>query len=149
MNRNQTVAIDGSCHCGNIRFTLYWPASSTDIPVRECGCTFCRKHGGAWTSHRESTLRAIFKDQSLISAYHFGTETAAFHVCARCGVVPFVTSDIDDHLYAVVNCNTLNATGQFTLSRSASNFSGEELVDRLARRKRNWISNVEISLNPA
>jgi hypothetical protein len=38
--------LQGGCHCGNIRFTLDWPAQPARIPARECDCTFCRKHGG-------------------------------------------------------------------------------------------------------
>lgn len=142
---NPQAEIEGGCHCGNIRFVLHWPDMAAEIPVRECGCTFCRKHGGAWTSHRESVFEVTVRDQSLVSGYQFGTATAEFHVCSRCGVVPFVTSNIDGHLYAVVNTNTLDDTGRFSFSRSTTDFDGEKAGDRLARRKRNWISNVQIS----
>jgi hypothetical protein len=58
-------------------------------------CTFCTKHGGVWTSHPESRLAVKVADEALVSRYEFGTRTATFHVCARCGVPAFVTSDID------------------------------------------------------
>lgn len=141
--------IVGSCHCTNIRYSLHWPDSATEIPVRECGCTFCRKHGGAWTSSRDSALKATIKDQSLVSEYQLGTATAIFHVCSNCGVVPFVTSRIDDNLYAVVNTNTFDDTGEFTFSRSSADFDGEDVGDRLERRKCNWISDVRFLQNDA
>ena len=139
------MKIEGGCHCENIRYILQWPETAKEIPVRECGCTFCRKHGGAWTSHRESVFEVTVEDQSLVSEYQFGTATAGFHVCSKCGVVTFVTSNMDGHLYAVVNTNTFDKSGQFSLSRSPTDFDGEEVSDRLARRKQNWIPNVQIS----
>lgn len=139
------MRIDGKCHCGNVRYTLDWPVEAADIAVRACDCTFCTKHGGSWTSHREADLAARIADASLVSRYRFGTQTADFHVCARCGVVPFVTSEIDDRLYAVVNVNTFEGIDPASLTRVSTSFDGEGTEDRLERRKRNWIRSVRIS----
>ena len=143
----ESTRIEGACHCGNISYVLQWPGSTTEIPVRECGCSFCRKHGGAWTSHRGSQLMITLKDDSVVSKYRFGTSTAEFYVCSLCGAVPFVTSDIDNHLYAVVNVNTFENVDSSSLVRSPTNFDGEETAGRLERRKRNWIPNVRISIS--
>ena len=137
--------IDGSCHCRNIRFVLLWPASEPVIPVRQCGCSFCQKRGGSWTSNRSAKLAAEIDDISLLSKYQFGTATADFYVCSVCGVVPFVVSEIDGRLYAVVNVNSFENVDPSTFSHSSTNFDGENTVDRLGRRKRNWISDVEIT----
>jgi hypothetical protein len=139
------MRIEGACHCGNISYVLKWPGSGTEIPVRECGCTFCRKHGGSWTSHGDSELAAVVDDDSSVSKYRFGTATAEFYVCSQCGAVPFVISDIENHLYAVVNVNTFEGVDSSSLVRSSTNFDGEETGVRLERRKRNWIPNVRIS----
>ena len=139
------MRIEGKCHCGNIRYALDWPGDGTDIKIRACGCSFCVKHGGSWTSHRDSELIAEARDASLVSKYKFGTRTAEFYVCSRCGAVPFVTSEIDDHLYAVVNVNTFEGIDPSSLMRTATNFDGEGTGDRLERRKRNWIPTVRIS----
>jgi len=110
-----------------------------------CGCTFCQKHIGAWTSHRGAKLAIDIKDRSLVSKYNFGTRTADFFVCSVCGVVPFVLSDIDHRQYAVVNVNTFEDSGSFSFSSSPTSFDGENTTSRLARRKRNWISTVSFS----
>ena len=136
------TSIRGSCHCGNIRFVLRWPESESEIPVRKCGCTFCQKHGGAWTSHRSSELAVEVDGRSPVSTYRFGTGTADFYVCSACGVAPFVLSEIDDNRYAVVNVNTFDDAGDLSLSVSASDFDGEDTGSRLERRKRNWIPKV-------
>jgi hypothetical protein len=136
--------IDGACHCRNIRFVLRWPDSEPVIAVRKCGCTFCHKHAGAWTSHRSAELVVEINDRSLVSNYNFGTKTADFCVCTVCGVVPFVLCEIDDRQYAVVNVNTFQEVGSFSFSSAPTNFDGEDTKGRLDRRKRNWISNVRL-----
>lgn len=137
------MLINGACHCGNISFALAWEPSPAEIPARACGCSFCVKHGGVWTANPYGALKIVVKDPALVSRYVFGTCTAEFHVCARCGVVPVVTSKIEGRLYAVVNVNTFNGVDSALLHRSPADFDGEGTDSRLARRARNWIGNVE------
>jgi hypothetical protein len=79
-----------------------------------------------------------------VSRYEFGTGTAEFLVCARCGAVPLVTSRIEGRLYAVINVNTLDGADAARVRISPASFDGEEVGDRLARRARNWIPSVRI-----
>jgi len=137
------VLIRGSCHCGNIAFELDWPGE--EIAARACGCSFCTKHGGVWTSNPNGALRVMIADPSAISKYSFGTRTADFHVCGRCGIVPVATSRIDGRDYAVVSVNAFNDVDPSRLTRAPVSFDGEDEAGRLARRKRNWISDVRIS----
>ena len=137
------LLIHGKCHCGNIYFSLTWEPDPAEIPARVCTCSFCIKHGGVWTSNPSGALKIAVKDSSLVSRYAFGTRTAEFNVCACCGAVPVVTSRIDSHLYAVVNVNAFEGIDQSLLRRASANFDGEGKDSRLARRKRNWIANVE------
>ena len=137
------MLIRGKCHCGNISFSLTWEPEPSAIPARACTCSFCTKHGGVWTSNPGGTLEVAVKDPAHVSKYAFGTRTAEFHICARCGIVPVVTSRIDDHLYAAVSVNAFEAVDQSLLRRASANFDGEEKGSRLARRKRNWIAKVK------
>lgn len=136
------MRIHGGCHCGNISFDLDWQPDPSEIPARACGCTFCRKHGGVWTSNPAASLRVRVKDRSAVSAYEFGTKTATFHVCGRCGVVPLVTSDIEGRRYAVVSVNAFANVDPAIVRQAPASFEGEELDSRLARRKRHWIGDV-------
>jgi hypothetical protein len=136
------MLIRGKCHCGNIAFSLTWEPDPAEIPARACTCSFCAKHGGLWTSNPKGALEVVVKDPSLVSEYAFGTRTAQFHICARCGIVPVVTSLIDDRLYAVVSVNAFEDVDPALLRRALASFDGEEQAARLARRKRNWIQNV-------
>jgi hypothetical protein len=137
--------IKGGCHCGNIELGLLWPEGSSEIPARECSCSFCVKHGGVWTSNPGATLSVVLRRPDRVTKYEFGTETATFYVCARCGTVPIVTSEIAGHLYAVVNVNALENLDSRRLGRKTFNVEGEEVQSRLARRQRNWIADVRIS----
>ena len=132
--------ISGSCHCGNVRFSLQWPDHA--IAARVCGCGFCTRHGGAWTSHPDAALTAIIEDRSSVSTYRFATATADFIVCSICGVVPLVLSEIDGKSYAVVNVNTFEDVGTLEITRCTTDFDGEQQSDRLLRRQRNWIPDV-------
>ena len=136
------MLIHGSCHCGNIAFDLGWEPDPAEIPARACTCSFCTKHGGVWTSHPGGALKVTVKDSALVSRYAFGTRTAEFHVCARCGVVPVVTSRIDGQLYAVVNVNAFEGVDTTLLRHASASLDGEGKESRLARRKRNWIADV-------
>ena len=140
-----SIDIAGGCHCGNIRYALTWPRSGNKIPARECGCSFCRKHGGAWTSNPDAGLEVVLKDSSGVSRYRFGTRTADFYICSCCGSVPLVLSEIDATIYAVVNTNTFENRDSLTFDRSPTDFDGEDTGTRLGRRKRNWIADVHVS----
>ena len=144
MSEKVLTDISGACHCGNIRYVLAWPDAAAGIAVRRCGCTFCQKHGGVWTSNRNAALRASVADRSKTTKYQFGTATADFYICSQCGAAPFVVSEIDGALYAVVNVNTFEDFDRSLLSESTSDFDGEATTTRLERRKNNWIADVEI-----
>lgn len=137
------MLIHGKCHCGNIVFSLTWEPDPAGIPARTCPCSFCIKHGGVWTSNPDGALEVLVRDPSLVSRYAFGTRTAEFYVCVRCGIVPVVTSRIDDHLYAVVSVNAFENIDESLLRRELASLDGEGKASRLERRKHNWIANVE------
>jgi hypothetical protein len=137
------MLIHGMCHCGNISFSLTWEPDPAEIPARACSCSFCTKHGGVWTSNPSGALRVAVKEASLVSKYAFGTRTAEFHICIRCGIAPVVTRRIGDRLYAVVSVNAFEGIDQSIVRRAPASFEGEERQSRLGRRKRNWIADVE------
>jgi hypothetical protein len=128
----------GSCHCGNIRITFDWPDSGTSIPVRACGCSLCTKHRAVWTSHPDGRYYLRIADGSQVTRYRFGTNTADFHICLVCGVMPIATSIIEVTQYAVVNVNTFDDVDRSQLVEAATDFEGEAVENRLERRRRTW-----------
>lgn len=139
------MLIHGRCHCGNVAFALQWRPEPPSIPARACTCAFCRKHGGVWTACAEGTLRVSIADRGAVSGYAFETKTAEFLVCGRCGVVPLATSTIDGRLYAVVNVNAFEGVDPKLLATVPVSLDGEDVDGRLARRKRNWIGDVQFA----
>ena len=136
------MLIPGACHCGNLCFTLEWRPAPTEIPARACGCSFCQKHGGVWTSCPQGVLEVRVRDPQQVQRYAFGTRTADFHVCRTCGVVPVVTSEIAGHLYAVVSVKAMEGLDAALVRTAPASFEAESEAARLARRARNWIADV-------
>jgi hypothetical protein len=141
--RDARVSLAGGCHCGNIRLTLSGVPEDAKLAVRECGCTFCQKHGGLWMAPAGARLTVAIAQPADVARYAFGTRTADFLVCRTCGVVSVVTSRIAERLYAVVSVRAFEGIAPERLERRAVDFEGEELAERLARRTRNWIADVE------
>lgn len=138
------MKVTGGCHCGRLSYEVDLPFAGSTIPTRRCSCTFCRKHGAVYTSHPEGVLHAVVLGTSKAAGYSFATGTAEFHVCPTCGVVPFVTSEIGGTVRAVVNVNTFDDVDPRLFVESTSDFEGEDVESRLARRARTWIPTVTL-----
>ncbi|HET7402429.1 MAG TPA: hypothetical protein VFJ62_11620 [Usitatibacter sp.] len=138
------MLVHGSCHCGTLSFDLTWDPDPGEIPARVCDCSFCVKHGGVWTSNPQGSLIIHTGNARLPAPYTFGTHTASFHICPRCGVPVVVTSEIAGRTYAVVNVNSFDNVDPAMLRRKPASFDGEDEGERLARRQRNWIADVRI-----
>ena len=70
--------------------------------------------------------------------FRLGTETADFHVCAACGVVPVATCMMGGARYAVINAHALDDLKGLQPMQTAMDFEGETTEARLARRLRHW-----------
>ena len=138
------MLIAGGCHCKNIRFVLEWEPDPIEIVARACTCGFCVKHGNVWTSKPDAQLDITIRHPSSATQYEFGTKTAQFHVCTKCGVVPAVTCSIDGKRYAVVNTNTFDTSLSVPVRSLPATLDDESAADRLDRRRRNWIGRVSL-----
>lgn len=137
------MQLSGSCHCGNITFSLTVQPAPTELRASACTCSFCTKHGAVWTAHPSGSLKVLVREPTLVAKYAFATRTAMFHVCSRCGVAPVVTSKIEGRLYAVVSVNALEGVDPSLFRHLSVSFDGESEQARLARRMQNWIGTVE------
>lgn len=134
----------GSCHCGNVGFTLLTEQSEQSLVPRRCGCSMCRRHGASWVSDPEARLELSCRDEAHVSIYQFGQRTSHWIVCARCGVLTAVISKIDGRLRAVVRSQSM-VDHRFSAPESATDFEEESVESRLARRARTWIGSVTMS----
>jgi hypothetical protein len=99
-----------------------------------------------WTACPTGKLAVSVAEPSNVSRYVFGTKTAQFHICTKCGVVPVVTSEIDGKTYAVVSVNAFQQVDRSLLRPVPATFDAENEQSRLARRKRSWIPSVQFSI---
>jgi len=137
--------LHGGCHCGTITYVLNWPMEA-GLAARRCACSFCTRQGGRYASHPDAGLSVRVADRDSVSRYRFGTKTADFWFCSNCGTFVFVTSEIDGHVFAVVNVNSLDDVSSCVdADIETKNFDGESSDQRLSRRVRNWIANVTMA----
>lgn len=74
--------IEGTCHCGAVRWTFDgMPSSAT-----ACNCTICRRYGVLWAYDFEGEKIAA---TGVTKAYFHGSKTLGFHFCPECGCVAY------------------------------------------------------------
>tara|TARA_B100000378_G_scaffold48630_1_gene36302 strand:+ start:1099 stop:1629 length:531 start_codon:yes stop_codon:yes gene_type:complete len=112
MNNPQPLSLHGSCHCGRVSVELR--TQSPTLPAaRACGCSFCTKHGAAWTSDPQGELVLSHRAPDDIRRYRFGLGITDFIICAHCGVPCVAVGMVDDRLLGVVNINTMDRLSDF------------------------------------
>ncbi len=75
-------AVEGSCHCGAVRFTL----ETAPETVTDCTCSICRRYGVLWAYYRPGQVR--FEPSVLpTDTYIWGDRGLYFHRCRTCGCV--------------------------------------------------------------
>jgi hypothetical protein len=132
----------GGCHCGNIHVLLRLSKPPEDNPVRTCTCSFCRNHNTRMISDPAGLFELSADDWSLGELYRFGTQTADFVICRRCGVFIAAISNLSTEPSAVVNVNCLDDRALFTAPAAMHEFQGETLEARTSRRTANWMPAV-------
>ncbi len=109
------------------------------MPLRSCSCSFCRAHGTRTLSDRNGLAEIAVADWSLVERYRFGSRTADYMVCRRCGVYVGAVCETSSGWRAVINTNCLNDREAFTQAPAAPDYEGEPTVARLDRRATNWM----------
>jgi hypothetical protein len=84
----QHQMIDGSCHCGKVR----WSFDGVPESATACNCTVCRRYGGLWAYDYEDEgikvsgpTRAYIRGPSL----GFRGPSLGFHFCPDCACVAY------------------------------------------------------------
>ena len=134
----------GSCHCGNVSFTLVTEKSAGDLVPRRCSCSMCRRHGASYISDPGARLALRYRVRSLLSVYRFGHGTAQWIICSGCGVLTAVLCETEGRLRAVVTVQSM-VEHAFLAPEMQTDFEAESVAERLERRARTWIGTVEVS----
>ena len=135
----------GGCHCGNILLELQLTNEPGGYHPRACDCAFCRKHGAAYISDAQGSLRIVINDQGRSGTYRQGNELADMLLCTHCGVLIGALYRTEGRIYATVNVKVIEADGSFGVEQPVSpqKLSGDAKV---ARWKELWFSRVELDL---
>ena len=128
----------GGCHCGAIGLTFSSRKDPADLPVRECQCGFCRKHGTRAITDPEGQVTLRLNEPDRINRYTFGLMTAEYFICSRCGVYVAAVTRGDSPQTAIAILNTLDTRDEFTSPPLQPNYDAETLGERQARRAKGW-----------
>lgn len=91
------TTMQGSCHCGAVRFEVEEPEW-----VMDCNCSRCRLYGGLWAYYPESDVK--FAAAPDTSVYMWGDRMLEFHTCRTCGCATHSTNvDKSDNYPMAVN----------------------------------------------
>jgi hypothetical protein len=132
----------GGCHCGNIEVHLRLSKPPEERRLRACSCAFCRSHATRTVADVDGLAELRAKDWSLVEPYRFGSRTADYMVCRRCGVYVAAICETTAGTRAVVNVNCLDHRAAFTATPVVSDYDGETTDTRLTRRAVNWMPAV-------
>jgi hypothetical protein len=126
------AVLAGGCHCGALTMELTTSRDPATLALRDCQCTFCRKHGARNTVDRDGQLRIVAEAGALVR-YRFAFGTSDFLVCGRCGV--YICCVIDDK-FATINTRAL--AWDFTQPTEDKDWSSETAGSRRERRLQTW-----------
>jgi hypothetical protein len=132
----------GGCHCGNIHVRLRLSKPAEESPLRACACSFCRAHNTRTVADPGGLFEMWADDWTLVEPYRFGSRTADYFVCRRCGIYVAAVCETAAGERAVVNVNCLEDRARFTQIPSTPDYDGESKAVRLARRAQNWMPAV-------
>ena len=128
----------GGCHCGNLKTRFVTNETVDALPVRECQCGFCRRHGVRTTTDPNGHVSLTIQSSVLLSRYSHGLGIADFFVCSRCGTYVAAVMQTEDASYATLNINTLTENPFGERRGTAANYAAEDAAGRAARRVRMW-----------
>jgi hypothetical protein len=131
-------AWSGRCHCGALGFEYRTETPSAEWPVRACQCSFCLRHGAAYTSDPSGSVRFMHADPTALARYRFGQKTADFVFCGRCGGYLGAVTDEGGRALMVVNLRALDPRPESLPAAQPMTYDGESTGDRNARRFARW-----------
>jgi len=128
----------GGCHCGTIRVRVRLTRPLAEMPVRSCACAFCRSHGTRTVSDPVGQAD-VWADWVAVEKYRFGSRTADYLLCRRCGVYVGAVCDTATGRRCVINTLCLQDRECFVQQAVHPDYDRETVEERLARRARNWM----------
>ena len=142
------MILRGGCHCGALTVEHETALGFNDIPLRECQCSFCRRHGALTTSDPKGYLH-IEAAPGSANRYRFGLGITDFLLCAECGVYVAATMETDGALTAVLNVPGVGLPGFEGRTPSPMIYDEETPAERVERRKARWMPATFVETQPS
>ena len=128
----------GGCHCGAIRVRFEISMAASQLQLRQCACSFCRKHGATTATDPQGRLEIEIVRLDDAVRYRFGSRSLDFLVCGRCGVYVAAVMATEAGAVATLNVNTLDERAAFTQAPVVVDYGGETEQQRKLRRAERW-----------
>ena len=108
-----------------------------DLPLRACGCSFCRRHGTKAVADPNGRL-TISAPPNGLNRYRFGLRTADYLICRTCGA--YIAAVISGHgeERATLNVTATAIPGLADRHAEPVDYDRESAEDRRARRLTTW-----------
>lgn len=129
-------AFAGSCHCGAVSVAFQVTRPLVDLPLRRCGCSFCRRHGARTVADPGGKL--VIRAAGALNRYRFGLGVTDMLLCANCGVYVAALITHEGRDYATLNVNMLDIREDLDPAPPLVHYDGETAAARIARRLANW-----------
>lgn len=81
--KNTDGKLQGSCHCGSVRFQVRLIDGLKT--ARRCNCSYCRMRGAIAVSAALQDIE-ITSGEELLTLYQFHTMQAKHYFCSKCGI---------------------------------------------------------------
>jgi hypothetical protein len=133
----------GGCRCGAVRLTFR--SALAAIPIRACGCSFCRRYDARAVTDPAGSVRIVLHDPDAVVRHRFGLGTADFLVCRRCDAYVAAVMHDGARAYATVNAATFDRPLEGPAE--AVSYEGESADERRARRRARWTPTETIEIH--
>lgn len=81
--------LEGTCHCGQVKWTYANPIES----ITACNCNLCRRYGALWAYGH---LGEGISVSGGTSSYSHAKKHNGFHFCSHCGCVAYYLANKKD-----------------------------------------------------
>ena len=131
------MILRGACHCGQVEVAFETASPVADLPLRACGCPFCRRHGTKAVADPNGRL-TISAPPNGLNRYRFGLRTADYLICRTCGA--YIAAVISGHgeERATLNVTATAIPGLADRHAEPVDYDRESAEDRRARRLTTW-----------
>ena len=127
----------GACHCGQIEVVFETAMSIADLPLRACGCSFCRRHGTKAVADPNGRL-TISAPANGLNRYRFGMRTADYLICRSCGAYVAAVISGNGEERATLNVAATAIAELADRRAEPVDYDRENVEGRRARRLTSW-----------